>query len=91
VVEVAVVVVVPESTLDRREANTRRVHKSPKGLEMLSSRSASSRLIPASSSRCMRSRRKGIGWKPSVMQKQICKGFPCDLHSKNLAEGDSGR
>jgi hypothetical protein len=25
------------------------------------------------------------------MQKQICKGFPCDLYSKNAAEGDSGR
>jgi hypothetical protein len=32
-VKVEVEVVVPESTLDRREANTRRVHKSPKGLE----------------------------------------------------------
>jgi hypothetical protein len=34
VVEVEVVVVVPASTLDRREANTRRVHNSPKGLEL---------------------------------------------------------
>jgi hypothetical protein len=25
------------------------------------------------------------------VQKTICKGFPCNLHSKNAAEGDSGR
>jgi hypothetical protein len=23
--------------------------------------------------------------------KKFCKGFPCDLHSKNVSEGDSGR
>jgi hypothetical protein len=86
-VEVEVVVVVPESTLDRREANTGRVHNSPKGLEFDALQAQPHR---GEFFEMYAIAKESIGWKPSCKNK-ICKGFPCDLHSKNSAEGDPGR